>query len=78
MVSYVGDRAISAAPMPAAADTSTIERLRPWVSAMCPKMMPPSGRARKPTAKTSQADSCEANGSFGLKNCVEKNGRKVP
>jgi hypothetical protein len=45
---------------------------RPILSPKCPKMIPPSGLARKPTPKTAYAASCPTKGFDLGKNSVGK------
>ena len=51
--------------------------LRPRLSAIRPKTMPPSGRIRKPTAKTARVESRAETGSLESNIAAAMNGAKT-
>ena len=70
--SYVGSRPIRAVPAPMMTSVQISIVLRPIRSPKWPKISPPTGRARKPTAKVPNAANCAAGPSRPLKNSLSK------
>ena len=67
MESYEGIKAIMRLPAPMSSMQITSDAFRPSLSPTTPKISPPSGRARKPPAKTASVDSTADCGSPVLK-----------
>ena len=65
--SYVGSRPIAAVPTPMISSVRISIFFRPIRSPKCPKISPPTGRARNPTAKVAKAANCAAGPSRPLK-----------
>ena len=79
IASYVGSRPIAAVATPMISSEITSIDLRPTRSPKWPKMMPPSGRATKPTAKVANAASVPAVGStFGKNSSSKTSAAAVP
>ena len=70
--SYDGSSPISAVPTPMISSVSSSIFLRPMRSPKWPKIRPPTGRARKPTAKVPNAANCAAGPSRPLKKSLSK------
>ena len=70
--SYVGSRPISAVPAPMMTSVQISIVLRPIRSPKWPKISPPTGRARKPTANVPNDANCAAGPSRPLKNSLSK------
>jgi hypothetical protein len=65
--------------LPAAIISMVVTRtnLRPFLSAIRPNTMPPSGRIRNPTANTANVDSRAETGSVWLNIAAAMNGAKT-
>ena len=66
--SYVGSKPMPKVARPIIISVVTSMDLRPSLSPKCPKTMPPSGRAKKPTVLVAKAAIVAASGSI----CVKK------
>ena len=72
IASYDGSSPIAAVPAPMITSVSSSIFLRPTRSPKCPKMNPPTGRARKPTAKVPNDANCAAGPDSPLKKSFSK------
>ncbi len=70
--SYDGSNPIAAVPTPMISSVSSSIFLRPTRSPKWPKISPPTGRARKPTAKVPKAANCAVGPLSPLKKSLSK------